>query len=155
MPHPKRNRHIFMNPTGKEAESKGCQGTHEGTLGDAWRRVGKRFYHSSDSEFRIILRQDGDKSRSGMEPYGHISNWMGAAIQLARKWHERAREGTSRLLALLCVADSEKEEHIFKKVSRICCGVGLPGISEFICNTLHESMNPNGRNQQSTEHERL
>ena len=30
-----------MNPTGKEAESKGCQGTHEGTLGDAWRRVGK------------------------------------------------------------------------------------------------------------------
>ena len=27
--------------------------------------------------------------------------------ELARKWHERAREGTSRLLALLCVVDSE------------------------------------------------
>ena len=140
MPHPKRNRHIFMNPTGKEAESKGCQGTHEGTLGDAWRRVGKRFYHSSDSEFRIILRQDGDKSRSGMEPYGHISNWMGAAIQLARKWHERAREGTSRLHCCVCHASfavvwkqrAQKQRHLNR----------VP-------------MNPKGRKQQSTEHERL
>ena len=59
------------------------------------------------SEFRIILKQDGTESGDAWNQYGHISNWMGAAIQLARKWHERAREGTSRLLALLCVVDSE------------------------------------------------
>ena len=59
------------------------------------------------SEFRIILRQDGTESGDAWNQYGHISNWMGAEIQLARKWHERAREGTSRLLALLCVVDSE------------------------------------------------
>ena len=47
------------------------------------------------SEFRIILRQDGTGTGEEWNKYGHISNWMGAAIQLARKWHERARTSTS------------------------------------------------------------
>ena len=99
------------------------------------------------SEFRIILRQDGTESGEKWNKYGHISNWMGAAIQLARKWHERAREGTSRLLALLCVADSESVTN--------CCGVVLQGISHSFSRGICQCMNPNGRKQQSTEHERL
>ena len=58
------------------------------------------------------------------------------------------------MLALLCVADSEKEEHIFKKVSRIAVAWVYQGYLNSFSHTIHKSMNPNGRKQQSTEHER-
>ena len=39
----------------------------------------------------------------------HIFIWMVAAIQLARKCHERAGKGMSRLLALLCVVEGLRQ----------------------------------------------
>ena len=40
---------------------------------------------------------------------GHVFIWMGAAIQLARKCHERAGKGMSRVLALLCVVEGLRQ----------------------------------------------